>query len=156
MESKAIALAGLLVVLAAPGGSALAQSAATLGELDTIQAETLLLQAKVKYETQRRELNKIRAEAVGASDGTLPTVKQIVWTDHRQTITFLYPGDIRVQAQAGQAIPGGYVVGKVAEDMGSVELWKGKERVVVGSSGGGTAAQKTTVDPRHAAPGMFR
>lgn len=131
-----------------------AQAIKTVGELDEIQSSTILMKAKAKYEEEKNNYLKSRAEN-GDADGTLPVVKSILGTDKRTTVTFLYPGNVKVSAQPKDAIPGGYIVGQVDEDAGKVELLHGKERYMVGfSSTAPVSKNKPNQQANYGMPGV--
>jgi hypothetical protein len=111
-----------------------AEAVATVGDLARIQAETLVLKARLKQEEVKADLAAKRTSGGVAEDTTtLPVVKSIFGTD-RLVATFLYPGNVRVPAMLGDVIPGGYTVARIDGESNKVEITRGKERFVIGFS----------------------
>jgi len=104
-----------------------------VGDLGRIQGETILLKAQTKREEAQAELAARRQGGVSA-DGTLPVLKSIYGTEKRLVVTFLYPGNVTVEANEGDQIPGGYRVSKIFAETSKVDLAKGREKFQVGFS----------------------
>lgn len=130
---QASKFAGILFPLGLFAGSVIANEAPTVGDLGRIQGETILIKAQAKREEAQAEL-AIRRQGGVSADGTLPVLKSIYGTENRLMATFIYPGNVTVEATEGDSIPGGYRVSKIYADTSKVELGKGREKYQVGFS----------------------
>jgi hypothetical protein len=110
-----------------------AEALPTVGELATIQAETMLIKARIKQEEAKNDL-ALKHSKGGAEDGTLPVVKSIFGTENHMVATLIYPGNMQVEAVVGELIPGGYKINKIHQTANKVELIKGKEKFTIGFS----------------------
>jgi hypothetical protein len=61
-------------------------------------------------------------------------VKSIFGNDKASVVTFIYEGNVKVGASQDDQIPGGYTVSKIDQDSNKVELRKGKEVHIIGTS----------------------
>lgn len=112
--------------------TATAGEVGTVGDLSRIQAQTVLLNAKLKRDEIQEKLD---AKRTGSEvNPTLPVVKSIFGNDKSSVVTFIYEGNVKVGASQGDLIPGGYTVAKIDQDSNKVELRKGKEVHIVGTS----------------------
>jgi hypothetical protein len=102
----------------------------SIGTLDKIQADTILLNARIKQQEARDTL----AKQNGNSDGGLPVVKSIFGTQKRTVATFLYPGNMTIEAVQGDTLPGGYRVRKIYTETNKVDLTKDGQKFSVGMS----------------------
>lgn len=123
----------ILVPLSLLVGPAVASEVPNVGDLARIQAETVLIKAQAKREEAQADLAARRQDGVSA-DGTLPVLKSIYGTERRLVATFIYPGNVTVEANEGDRIPGGYRVSKIVADTNKVELARGREKFQVGFS----------------------
>jgi hypothetical protein len=68
----------------------------------------------------------------------VPVLKSIYGTENGKekqlTATFLYPGNVIIEANEGDQIPGGYKVSKIFTETNKVEIIKGKDKIQVGFS----------------------
>lgn len=132
---QASKFAGILFPLSFLVGSAgvMAGDVPSVGDLARIQAETVLIKAQAKREEAQAEL-AVRRQGGVSADGTLPVLKSIYGTEKRLMATFIYPGNVTVEANEGDQIPGGYRVSKIFADTSKVELAKGRDKFQVGFS----------------------
>jgi len=107
----------------------LAQQVSTVGELDSIQSQTVLMKAKAKLEEEKNKFEKQRAES-GGSDGTLPVLSKII----NGKATFLYPNKVYVTGAVGDVILGGYTIKRIWDDSFRVKLAKNGSEFFVGFS----------------------
>jgi hypothetical protein len=108
-----------------------------VNDLERIQSETIIIKAQAKREEAQAELASRRQGQgnVGVNvDSTLPVLKSIYGTEQRLTATFIYPGNIFVEANEGDPIPGGYRLNKIVANTSKVELTKGHEKYQIGFS----------------------
>lgn len=130
---QASKFAGILFPLSFLVGSAgvMAGDVPSVGDLARIQAETVLIKAQAKREEAQAELAVRRGVS---ADGTLPVLKSIYGTEKLLMATFIYPGNVTIEANEGDQIPGGYRVSKIFADTSKVELAKGRDKFHVGFS----------------------
>lgn len=107
---------------------------ATVGDLAQIQADTVLLKAKIKKEDAQNELNQ-KAQSSTGFDGVLPVLKSIIATNNKGMVaSFIFPGSVVMSASEGETLPGGYRVDKIYAETDKVALSRGKDKFTVGFS----------------------
>lgn len=125
-------VAAIVVAVGVLMSSASASEVGTVGDLSKIQAQTILLNAKLKRDEVQEKLDAKRTG--GDTVPTLPVVKSIFGNDKASVVTFIYEGNVKVGASQGDQIPGGYTVSKIDQDSNKVELRKGKDVHIIGTS----------------------
>lgn len=145
---QASKFAGILFPLSFLVGSAgaMAGDVPSVGDLARIQAETVLIKAQAKREEAQAEL-AVRRQGGVSADGTLPVLKSIYGTEKQLMATFIYPGNVTVEANEGDQIPGGYRVSKIFADTSKVELAKGRDKFQVGFSTLAPTSRQLTGQP---------
>ncbi|MDH0341964.1 type IV pilus biogenesis protein PilP [Chromobacterium haemolyticum] len=131
MRNKAIVavISTLAAVTAAHGEG-------TVGDLSSIQSETILIRAKVSRAEAQAQLDartKGKGGAENNGDMALPVVKFVYGVGKQLSATFLYSSGEAIDAKVGDTILGGYKVVSLTVD--KVEVAKGKKRFLVGFSG---------------------
>ncbi|WP_122423040.1 type IV pilus biogenesis protein PilP [Pseudomonas viridiflava] len=135
-------IAAVCPVVAAADESASAAASATIGDLQQVQSETVMLDAKVKRAEAKGKLRKAMVEtgddlqAASSEDSPvetsvivtdLPTVIGISGAAGRLFATLRYPNGTTVSAKSGDQISGGYHVSQVGID--TVTLTRGDRRL---------------------------
>lgn len=147
LVAVAIAAAGVLM------SSAQAADVGTVGDLSKIQAKTILLNAKLKRDEVQEKLDAKHAGG-NEADAPLPVVRSIFGNEKTSVVTLVYAGNVRVSASAGDKVPGGYTIAKIDTDANRVELRKGKEVHIVGTSSVVPIAKKPATQQQNMMPGM--
>jgi hypothetical protein len=124
---------GLFIPLIFFCSVAIADDALNVGDLARIQSETILIKAQVKREEVQAELARKQQDRI-RHRWYSPVLKSIYGADKLLLATFIYPGNIVVEANEGDLIPGGYRVSKIYSDINKVELIKDKHKFQVGFS----------------------
>ena len=98
-----------------------------IGTVSKIQAETVILKAKVARATAQAELDsKSRKPNTPVNTDALPMVSKVIGAGPGVTATFLYPGNISFDGRVGDVLAGGYKVEQIAIDRVNVTDAKGK------------------------------
>lgn len=125
---------------------------ATVGDLATIQSDTLLGKARLAKEQVYADLRKINGEGPGGSaatvDSGIPQLTRIVEANGVSEATLSYANG-KIDAREGDRVPGGYVLIKIHPDTSLIQLKARNGRVfdVPVSSGSGLSATPTTPQP---------
>jgi type IV pilus biogenesis protein PilP len=112
-------------------GHAMAQSVpaiATVGDLASIQSETLLGKAKLVKAQVYADLRKFSGDSEGGAgalagqvDLSLPQLTRIVEANGVSEATLAYANG-KIDAREGDRVPGGYVVLKIRPEISTVQL----------------------------------
>lgn len=99
---------------------------ATVGDLASIQSETLIGKATLVKAQVYADLSKFNGDSgagalTGRADSSLPQVTRIVEANGVKEATLAYANG-RIDAREGDRIPGGYVVVKIHPDISTVQL----------------------------------
>ncbi len=123
IDTKHALAAALVAALAAP--LAHAQDTPTFGDLEKIQANTVLLKAQVAQAQQRAALAKAGGDASAVSSGDAtssdvrPVVSEVYGAPGDLKATFLVTvgaGSESIVGRAGSVLPGGCMVSSIATD----------------------------------------
>ncbi|MBN3815211.1 type IV pilus biogenesis protein PilP [Paraburkholderia sp. Se-20369] len=146
----------VVLVCALCAGRAMAEpvpAVATVGDIASIQSETLLGKAKLAKAQVYADLSKFSGEGGGGMgslvSSSLPRVPRIVEVNGVREATFAYANG-QVDAREGDHIPGGYVVQKIRPETSVVQL-KGANghliEIPVSSLAGLSATQSAQTQP---------
>ena len=108
-----------------------AHAEGTVGDLSTIQSETILLKAKVGKASAQAELDR-SSGAASAAGGDEPVVRSVYGVGGQLVASFLYANGVSVERRVGDTLPGGFKV--VTITIENVELSKGGKVFPVGFS----------------------
>jgi len=119
------------VAAPAPGAPLITPGVATLGDLDRIQSEIVMSQARTRLAESRQSLAK--AEGSSAADGfgedIAPVVAGVFGPADRPYAKFLLAGGAQMIGRAGDALSGGYRVVQVGIDKVVIKDRKGRQIV---------------------------
>jgi type IV pilus biogenesis protein PilP len=128
-------------------------SVATVGDLASIQSETLLGKAKLVNAQVYADLRKLSGQdgsgaLTGQADSSIPQVTRIVEANGVSEATLAYANG-KIDAREGDRIPGGFVLLKIRPDTSVVQLKARNGRVidVPVSSASGLSATPTGPQP---------
>lgn len=126
-------LAGLALAALLPfaAGAQSAPATPTVGDLERIQGQTILLKAEAAQASAAATLASKGGNA--GAGGVSPVVSDVYGGRHGLFADFLYANGASVVAKAGDAIPGGYRVLSIALD--HVRIERAGRVVDVGFSG---------------------
>lgn len=124
------AFVALALCLLCSTGSTLA-STPTVGELGTLQADTIILKARAARAVAQRELEESggREAAVLPSNTQPPVVSKIYGNDQQMMATFLFEGGFSTNSRVGAVLPGGYRVIEITSER--VQLERNGRRIDV-------------------------
>jgi type IV pilus biogenesis protein PilP len=131
--------------------------AATLGDLDSIQGQILLAEAKAKLADAR--VNLAKAEGNDVDGGGPPVVAGVFGPADHPYARFLLSDGSQLIGREGDVLSGGYRVVRIGVDKVVIKDKKGRE-VVARFSGSAPAAQtpaspqQQAASPRPTAPGF--
>jgi type IV pilus biogenesis protein PilP len=104
----------------------------TVGVLGRLYEQRLLVKAQVELMNAQAELKTKGATTANIDQSYAPTVKMVQGVDNSLFATFLYPGNMTMDARVGDTISGGYKV--LAISVNQVVLSKDGERIRLGFS----------------------
>jgi len=104
----------------------------TVGVLGRLYEQRLLIKAQVELMNAQAELKTKDATTANIAQSYAPTVKMVQGVDNSLFATFLYPGNMTMDARVGDTISGGYKV--LAISVNQVVLSKDGERIRLGFS----------------------
>lgn len=104
----------------------------TVGVLGRLYEQRLLVKAQVELMNAQAELKTKGATTAHIAQSYAPTVKMVQGVDNNLFATFLYPGNMTMDARVGDTISGDYKV--LAISVNQVVLSKDGERIRLGFS----------------------
>lgn len=107
-------------------------AAQSVGDLASVQAETLMARAKAARAEAVAKLNATAGAGAIAGSEALPVVRGVYGTGDRLYATFLFADGSTVDATAGDTLPGGYSVRALSATR--VQLARDGRRFTVGFS----------------------
>jgi type IV pilus biogenesis protein PilP len=143
-------------VLTTPTFAQSVPSVATVGDLASIQSETLLGKAKLVHAQVYADLRKVSgqdgtATQTGVPDSSIPQVTRIVEANGVSEATLAYANG-RIDAREGDRIPGGFVLSKIRPDTSIVQLKTHNGRVIDVPVSSLSGLSTTPTGPQPAAP----
>lgn len=127
----------------------------TVGDLDAIMQEEIILKAKANREKQRAELGRYDSPAGAASVGSR-SLPQLAW--RRSTASgwlakFVLADGASLIASKGEHLPGGYVVAQI--DDNGVKLERNGELVELTAAVSGARSTEPTSQPSNGGASTF-
>lgn len=104
----------------------------TVGTLGRLYEKRLLIKAQVELMNAQAQLKTKDATTAKIAQSYAPTVKMVQGVGNSLFATFLYPGNMTMDARVGDTISGGYKVESISVDQ--VVLSKNGERIRLGFS----------------------
>lgn len=104
----------------------------TVGVLGRLYEQRLLIKAQVELMNAQAQLKTKDATTAKIAQSYAPTVKMVQGVGNSLFATFLYPGNMTMDARVGDTISGGYQV--LAISVNQVVLSKDGERIRLGFS----------------------
>lgn len=121
-------------VLTTPALAQSVPSVATVGDLASIQSDTLLGKAKLVHAQVYADLRKVSGQdgattQTGVAESSIPQVTRIVEANGVSEATLAYANG-KIDAREGDRIPGGFVLSKIRPDTSVVQLRARNGRVI--------------------------
>lgn len=135
-SNRKIVWAGLLLAV----GSAQAGPVPTIGDLDRVQAEIIMAEARKQLAEAQQALAKLRGDAPSEKEATAPVVTGVYGTAKDPYARFLMADGGQMVGRAGDTLPGSYKVVHVSVEKVVIADARGHKRVARFSRSAPTAA----------------